>query len=98
MSREPQKRSFWRKAKRLVDGYVCNMIKFFINADVVELVDAIDSKSITGNCVWVQVPPSAPTTYLFELTDRLKIIQVSWMIFFFAQKTSSNILKRKDGA
>jgi hypothetical protein len=26
--------------------------------------------------------------YLFELTDRLKIIQVSWMIFFFTQKTS----------
>ena len=48
--------------------------------------------------VGVQVPSSAPTTYLFELTDRLKIIQVSWMIFFFAQKTSSNILKRKDGA
>ena len=34
-------------------------------------------------------------TYLFELTDRLKIIQVSWMIFFFAQKTSSNILKER---
>jgi len=36
-------------------------------------------------------------TYLFELTDR-KNHSSSWMIFFFAQKTSSNILKRKDGA
>lgn len=30
-------------------------------------------------------------------TDR-KNHSSSWMIFFFAQKTSSNILKRKDGA
>ena len=31
-----------------------------INAGVVELVDAIDSKSIIGNYVWVRVPPPAP--------------------------------------
>ena len=45
-----------------------------------------------------RVSSSPPTTYLFEPTDRLKIIQVSWMIFFLCPKTSSNILKRKDGA
>lgn len=27
---------------------------------MVELVDAIDSKSIIGNYVWVRVPPPAP--------------------------------------
>ena len=31
-----------------------------VNAGVVELVDAIDSKSITVTCVWVRVPPPAP--------------------------------------
>ena len=35
-------------------------IKNVIFAGVVELVDAIDSKSITVTCVWVQVPPPAP--------------------------------------
>ena len=72
-------------------------MSFKDNADVAELADALVLGTST-NGVGVQVPSSAPMTYLFELTDRLKIIQVSWMIFFFAQKTSSNILKRKDGA
>ena len=40
------------------------------------MVDATDSKSVESNLMWVQVPPPAPMTYLFELTDRLKIIQV----------------------
>lgn len=35
--------------------------KATLNAGVVELVDAIDSKSIIGNYVWVRVPPPAPT-------------------------------------
>ena len=34
---------------------------------MVELVDAIDSKSIIGNYVWVRVPPSAPVRVHFEL-------------------------------
>ena len=31
------------------------------NADVAELVDARDLKSLDGNVVWVRVPPPAPT-------------------------------------
>ena len=30
-------------------------------ADVAELVDARDLKSLDGNVVWVRVPPPAPT-------------------------------------
>ena len=30
------------------------------NADVAELVDARDLKSLDGNVVWVRVPPPAP--------------------------------------
>ena len=52
------------------------------NADVAELVDAL-VLGTSANGVGVRVPSSAPMTYLFELTDRLKIIQVSWMIFFW---------------
>src|SRR4051812_38392056 len=31
------------------------------NADVAELVDARDLKSLDGNVVWVRVPPPAPS-------------------------------------
>ena len=36
------------------------MISKSQNAEVVELADALDSKSCMGNHVWVRVPPSAP--------------------------------------
>lgn len=62
-------------------------------------LNKLAKKAVVGMLAFsVAFSSIAPTTYLFELTDRLKIIQVSWMIFFFTQKTSSNILKRKDGA
>jgi hypothetical protein len=32
-------------------------------ADVAELVDARDLKSLDGNVVWVRVPPPAPALY-----------------------------------
>ena len=32
----------------------------FLVGRCVGMVDETDSKSVTGNCVWVQVPPSAP--------------------------------------
>src|SRR5215471_14491139 len=35
------------------------LIASFHNADVAELADALDSKSSTGNSVWVRPPPSA---------------------------------------
>src|SRR5437870_546249 len=37
-------------------------------ADVAELVDARDLKSLDGNVVWVRVPPPAP---LFDRGDQL---------------------------
>lgn len=38
---------------------------------MVELVDAIDSKSIIGNYVWVRVPLPAPTTTLIKSPNLL---------------------------
>ena len=32
----------------------------YANADVLELVDEADSKSVVSDGVWVRVPPSAP--------------------------------------
>lgn len=34
-------------------------------ADVLELVDETDSKSVASNGVWVRVPPSAPLLFIF---------------------------------
>ena len=65
-----------------------------VNADVAKLADAL-VLGTSANGVEVRVLSSAPTTYLFELTDRLKIIQVSWMIFFFAQKNIIQYPKKK---
>ena len=55
-------------------------------ADVAELADAL-VLGTSVNDVGVQVPSSAPTTYLFELfrTDDMKINQ-KWLIFFIAKK------------
>ena len=45
----------------LQDGdYYANIYFAYKFAEVVELADALDSKSSVGNNVWVQVPPSAP--------------------------------------
>ena len=54
-------------------------------ADVAELVDAL-VLGTSANGVGVRVPSSAPTTYLFELTDRYEINQ-KWLIFLFAKKS-----------
>jgi hypothetical protein len=34
------------------------------DADVAELVDARDLKSLDGNVVWVRVPPPAPARFI----------------------------------
>ena len=39
------------------------------DADVAELVDARDLKSLDGNVVWVRVPPPAP---IFTVADSFK--------------------------
>src|SRR3954469_18086621 len=40
------------------------------NADVAELVDARDLKSLDGNVVWVRVPPPAPTYFMAKRVRR----------------------------
>ena len=47
--------------------YIKYTVFNFKYAGVVELVDAIDSKSIIGNYVWVRVPPPAPMKLLFKI-------------------------------
>jgi hypothetical protein len=42
-------------------------------ADVAELVDARDLKSLDGNVVWVRVPPPAPIFTVADSFKRLKI-------------------------
>ena len=61
-----------------------------------ELADAL-VLGTSVNDVGVQVPSSAPMTYLFELfrTDDMKINQ-KWLIFLVSEK-SHPIPKRKDG-
>ena len=75
--------------------YCSNREHTYLYADMAELVDAQDLKSCGSDTVPVRFRVSAPMTYLFELTDRLKIIQVSWMIFFFAQKNIIQYPKKK---
>ena len=57
-----------------------NLSVAIIIADVAELVDAL-VLGTSANGVGVRVPSSAPTTYLFELTDRY--VNQSEMVGFF---------------
>ena len=43
------------------------------DADVAELVDARDLKSLDGDVVWVRVPPPAP---IFTVADSLKRLKI----------------------
>ena len=58
-----------------------------VNADVAELADAL-VLGTSVNDVGVQVPSSAPMTFLFEIyrTDRYKNHSVKWMIFLLYNK------------
>ena len=49
------------------------------DADVAELVDARDLKSLDGNVVWVRVPPPAPP--LGNLT------RLTWRLVYFLRLT-----------
>ena len=71
-------------------------VSTLIYADVAELADAL-VLGTSVNDVGVQVPSSAPTTYLFELfrTDRYE--NQSEMVDFFYCEKSHPIPKRKDG-
>ena len=56
------------------------------NADVAELVDARDLKSLDGNVVWVRVPPPAPRFTLGlrvaqpRRAPRAKRVRRSWSV------------------
>ncbi len=50
------------------------MVYYHSQAEVVELADALDSKSNVGNYVWVQVPPSAPIKSLDAYASRLFLL------------------------
>ena len=52
--------------------------KATLNAGVVELVDAIDSKSIIGNYVWVRVPLTAEKSLQF--TGSLRTVTFAALI------------------
>ena len=56
------------------------------------MVDVSDSKSDGGDTVWVQVPPQAPVTNLFELFELLDKYQSEMIDFFVFRKNH-----RKDG-
>jgi hypothetical protein len=61
-------------------------------ADVAELVDARDLKSLDGNVVWVRVPPPAPRTsrlfclarFRFDLAEKNNLTRA---VRFFDHKT-----------
>ena len=53
---------------------------------MVELVDALDSKSSVGDNVWVRVPPQAPLGNLFELFELIDIESIERLVFFCLKK------------
>jgi hypothetical protein len=55
-------------AKQLQDKDVPMGIK---DADVAELVDARDLKSLDGNVVWVRVPPRAPPAWPKHIAEEV---------------------------
>ena len=62
------------------------------------MVDATDSKSVESNLMWVQVPPPAPTTFLFELFKTearyfSKSISLKKLVDFFYSKILDQLKK-----
>ena len=97
MSNNKRKNNKLNKFKKLLDrkeGKCYNKHCQQTNADVAELADAL-VLGTSVNDVGVQVPSSAPMTYLFELTDGYEINQ-KWLIFLLPKITLKSS-KRKDG-
>ena len=57
-------------------------------ADVAELVDARDLKSLDGNVVWVRLPPPAPGRFFIDQT--VYIAERRWMEFVCGAKSNQS--------
>ena len=62
-------------------------------AGVVELADALDSKSCGSDTVWVRLPPPAPFRGIFQSPEHIKSLEFQGFLFF--TKKMKNLLKIK---
>ena len=63
-------------------------------ADVAELVDARDLKSLDGNVVWVRVPPPAPSKDALRATGprrRVRNIAAGWPCPGHGNRTGTDV-------
>ena len=65
----PSNANFGVTCLYLLEFYNFLFYNEFVVGRCVGMVDKTDSKSVTGNCVWVQVPPSAPVESTLKIEE-----------------------------